>query len=91
MLANLGALWGVHPMDEPTHPALRAVDESGGRLMMAEGRKWGAQAPRLWFDAPSRRTRTRSPERIEVNRNRTNANDEASLAAPEAGALPSLS
>jgi hypothetical protein len=30
----------------------------------------------LSFGAPSRRTRTRLPERIEVNRRRTNASDE---------------
>jgi len=42
-------------MLHPTHPALRAVDERGLRLMMAEGGKWGAHAPsRVVRDASPR-------------------------------------
>jgi hypothetical protein len=43
---------------QPTHPALRAVDERGLRLMMAEGEKWGAHAP-------SRVVRDASPRTLE--------------------------
>jgi hypothetical protein len=44
----------LNAMLQPIQPARLAVDESGLRLMMAEGGKWGAHAPRVLFATPRR-------------------------------------
>jgi hypothetical protein len=54
---------------QPTHPALRAVNESGGRLMMAEGGKAKLGTSRLmtnYLAAP--KLQRRRVHEIEVRR-----------------------